>query len=279
MREIAKLPAVVLLTLLIGGGALAVAQGGAPNPEEILKAVDSRDDGEDLEWEIEMTLIDRRGQKRVRSSHLFRKHYMIDGRRQDRQVTVFTSPANIRNVGLLSFDNKDGGTPDDLWLYLPALKKMRRIPASERGDNFVGTDFTYEDVKGGFAYNDYVYKYLGQRDWEDGGARFKVHAVEARPRTADLQGALGFARTEILVRPDAHLRVHQKFFDAGGNLDRELTARDIRQVDGIWTFHVLEAHNHETGHRTVMVLKKVKYNQSLPDTMFHERTLLSEKLR
>jgi hypothetical protein len=279
MREMTKLPGLLLLTLLLAGGTFVLAQGGAPNPEAIMKAVDTRDDGDDLEWEIEMTLVDRRGQKRVRDSHLFRKHYQVDGRRQDRQVTVFTAPANIRNVGLLSFDNKDAGTPDDLWLYLPALKKLRRIPASERGDNFVGTDFTYEDVKGGFAYNDYAYKYLGQREWEDGGAKLKVHAVEARPKSPELQAALGFARTEILVRPDVHLRVHQKFFDASGNLDRELIARDIRQVDGIWTFHVLEAQNHETGHKTVMVLKKVKHNQGLADTLFHERTLLSEKLR
>jgi hypothetical protein len=266
--------AVVLSSLLA-----APVAAGAPSGEALMRAVDERDEGEDVEWQIEMTLIDRQGQTRTRTARLYRKKFVHANQRQERQVTVFLSPANIRKTGLLSFDNRGQGSDDDIWLYLPALKKLRRIPASERGDNFVGTDFTYEDVKGGFAWGDYTYTLKGEQNWTDGGQSHKVYALEARPRTPALARALGFTRTEILVRPDVALRVQQKFYDAQDNLDRTLTAYDIRQVDGIWTFLRLEAENHETRHKTVMALKSVRYNQKLADDFFNERTLLSERVQ
>jgi uncharacterized protein len=250
-----------------------------PSAEELMRGVDERDEGNDLEWDIEMTLVDRNGARRQRAARLLRKRYAPSGRRQDKQVTVFLAPANVRQVGLLSFDNKGEAKDDDIWLYLPALKKLRRIPASERGDNFVGTDLTYEDIKGGFAYRDYDYRLLGKRTWSDGGETRAAYAVEARPKTPKLQDALGFARAEILVLDELRMRVQQRFFDAQDKLERSFDVHDIRKIDGIWAWTRLKAENLETGHRTEMVIRQAKYNQGLPDDLFHERTLLLEKVR
>ena len=281
MREVGKLGVVAIgvATLLVFSRSPQPVRAASASGESLMRAVDEREEGEDVEWQIEMKLIDRQGQTRTRTAKLFRKKFVQDGRRQDRQVTIFLTPANIRKTGLLTFDNRGVGADDDVWLYLPALRKLRRIPASERGDNFVGTDFTYEDVKGGFAWSDYAYVPRGERDWEDGGQTYKVTVLEARPKTLELERSLGFSKAEILVRPDVALRVQQKFYDAQGNLDRTMTARDIRQIDGIWTFLRLEAENHETNHRTLMLLNAVRYNQKLPPDFFNERTLLAERVQ
>ncbi len=250
-----------------------------PDGAAILRAVDERNEGDDTEWDVELTLVDRAGQERVRTAKLFRKRFDVGGRRQDRQVTVFLSPASVRQVGLLSFDNKGEAADDDVWLYLPALKKLRRIPAAERGDNFVGTDLTYEDVKGGFAWRDFDAQYVGAKTWQDAGQSFEVAVVSAKPKTPALQSSLGYARAEIWVRTDVQMRVHQEYFDAAGHLDRVTEGRDLRQIDGVWTFGRVDVQNKETGHSTRMRVLQAKYNRGLRDALFHERTLLQESIR
>lgn len=273
---VALLAALVLLGSSLGRPPL---QADAPSGEQIMRAVDERPEGRDAQWDMELTLVDRAGQRRVRTARLLRKRFSVGGARQDRQLTVFLSPANVRQVALLSFDNKGAAADDDLWLYLPALKKLRRIPAAERGDSFVGTDLTYEDVKGGFAYQDYTYETAAPRAWEDGGQRYEVDVVVARPRTPQLAASLGYARTEIWVRRDIHARVRQEYYDSRGHLDRVSEARGYHNVDGVWTFARLTVDNRETGHRTELVIHEARYDRDLPDSLFHERTLLQESIR
>lgn len=280
--RVAWLSALVLATAVAGAAsrlALPALLAAAPSGEDIMRAVDERNEGQDTQWDIELTLVDRSGQRRTRTAKLLRKRFTVGGRRQDRQITVFLSPANVRQVGLLTFDNKGDAADDDVWLYLPALKKLRRIPAAERGDNFVGTDLTYEDIKGGFAYQDYTYELRGTRSWEDGGQRFEVDVVSARPKSKELESSLRFARTEIWVRRDIHARVRQEYYDSRDNLDRVTEARDYRNVDGVWTFTRLEVSNRETGHATELLVREARYDRGLPDALFHERTLLQESIR
>lgn len=279
LRPSARLCSAVLLAALVARPPAPAQAAEEASGEAILRAVDERNEGADTEWDIELTLVDRAGRERVRSAKLFRKRFEVGGRRQDRQVTVFLSPANVRQVGLLSFDNKGEAADDDLWLYLPALKKLRRIPAAERGDNFVGTDLTYEDVKGGFAWRDFEARYLGTKTWQDGTQSVEVAVVSAKPKTRALEQSLGYARAEIWVRRDLHMRVHQEYFDAAGHLDRVTEGRDVKLVDGVWTFGRIEVQDKETGHATRLRVLQAKYNRGLPDSLFHERTLVQEAIR
>jgi hypothetical protein len=271
--------AILWSLVLVALPAAAAAAAEAVSCREILRRVDRRDEGVDMRWDLTMRLVDSRGQAMTRKAILLRKRFETDAGRQDRQVTVFTSPANIRNTGLLTYDYKDADTDDDVWLYLPALKRLRRIPASDRGDNFVGTDFTYEDVKGGFAVEDYECRLLGEEAWSGEDGKVPVWRVEIEPRGDKLVRALGFARSEMLVRQDANLRVYQEFYGKSGELERVMRASRIGRVDGIWTFRVLEAKNHQTGHRTILELDSVRYNLGLDDDHFTERTLIRERLQ
>lgn len=276
-RVVRRIVAAALWSLVLGG--LPAAAEETVDCREILRRVDQRDEGVDMRWDLTMRLIDSRGQAMTRKAILLRKRFETDAGRQERQVTVFTSPANIRNTGLLTYDYKDADRDDDVWLYLPALKRLRRIPASDRGDNFVGTDFTYEDVKGGFAVEDFRCRLLGEEAWGGEDGKVPVWRVEVVPRTEQLIRALGFARSEMLVRQDANLRVYQEFYGRDGELERDMRASRIGRVDGIWTFRVLEAKNHHTGHRTVLELDSVRYNLGLADDYFTDRTLIRERLQ
>ena len=90
-----------------------------------------------------MELIDRRGKSRVRETMGYRRYYG----EEKRTVLFYQSPTNVRGTGFLTYDYPNADTDDDQWLYLPALRKVRRISSSDRGDYFLGTDFTYEDIK------------------------------------------------------------------------------------------------------------------------------------
>jgi len=250
-----------------------------PTALEIMQRVGEREDGEDVEWDMIITLRNRLDEKRTRMAKLFRKDFVVKGEIQTRQVTVFLSPLNIRGVGMLSFDYKNDVIDDDMWLYLPAIKKMRRISAAERGDNFVGTDFTFEDIKQGFAVDDYHYKFIEETIWKAENQKFEVYRIEAIPKTDALKSALGFDRAEILVRKDIFMRVEQRFFDKNNILTRINSAHDVQKIQEIWTAMRLESYNILNNHRTVLEITGAVYNQKLPDSLFHERTLVSERIR
>jgi hypothetical protein len=241
---------------------------------EYLKLLDDRNRGDDSEWEVSLELIDKNGYVRKRTGKILRRS---EGKKNEliRQITIFLSPKNIRHVGLLSVD-REGYSEDSMWLYLPAFKKIKRIPASKRGDNFVGTDFSYENVKLGFEYEDYIVNFQGKRLLAGYGY---VDYLEIEPKTRSLKRDLGFYSSNIYVLPNIYLLVRQDFFDRNGKLIKRDSVANVQQIDGIWTGRILSAHNLKTNHKTIMKLDKVRYNIGLPESVFTKRTLLMEKIR
>jgi len=226
---------------------------------EILKAVNLRERGKDLDWAFSLDLIDKSGDARQRTGKIFRRK--LEGERSE-QVTVFLGPANIRHTALLKVEAADN---DYMWLYLPALKTTKRIPPAERGDKFVGTDFTMEDVSLGFEYQDYDGTIL-ERKTEDG---HPVAIMRLEPKTADLKRNLGFDHATTKVRTDQAFIIDQHFFKG----DREIRhneALDIQLVDGILTPMELRSADLVNEHKTVLKLQKAVYNSGVPANYFTE---------
>ena len=238
-----------------------------PDGREVARAVNARDDGETLSQHLRMELIDRRGQVRVRETRSFRKYFG----EERRFVLFFESPRNVRDTGFLTHDHPEAGRADDQWLYLPAMRKVRRVAGSDRGRYFMGTDFTYEDVKNGtkVSFDDYDWRTLRAENLD--GRPCVV--VEAIPISEEVAEELGYSR--VLVWVDAALELVRKFetWDVSGNHLKTVMSSEIREVDGIWTAHRLEAVNHKTGHRTVFTISDVRYNQGVDDDLFTERAL------
>ncbi|MBO7517004.1 MAG: outer membrane lipoprotein-sorting protein, partial [Spirochaetia bacterium] len=118
----------------------------AQTAEEIAKASYDLPDGKTSSYVAVLTLFDKSGKSRTREIAQFN---MKDGTTK-KGVTVFRSPKDVAGVSYLSFDypdNPDGSAKDsDSWLYLPAMKKVRRVSGSSKDDDFQGTDFTYDDM-------------------------------------------------------------------------------------------------------------------------------------
>jgi len=232
---------------------------------EIMQLVDARDDGNDLIQHIKQRLIDRRGNVREREMISFSKDYGKD----IKSISYFLAPANVRDTALLTWDYDGVEKDDDQWLYLPALKKVRRISSSDRGDYFMGTDFTFEDIKQTPELEDYHWTLIGSETLD----KSEVWIVEAEPKTAELKRNLGYSKTRYYVRKDIHMYVKVDFWDRKDQELKHLISTGIEEIDGIWTATGGVMSNVQTGHRTKLTFSKHQYNTKLSDRVFSERML------
>jgi hypothetical protein len=156
-------------------------------------------------------------------------------------------------------------------LYLPALRKVRRVSSSDRGDYFLGTDFTFEDMKldGKFEPRDYEFTLL--RDEQLDGVDTVV--IEAVPVSASVEKELGYSRTHSWVDRSNWMLRKVEFWDPKGKPLKTLTVGDVRKVDGIWTRHELLMENHRTGHSTRFTFSGVDYATPVKDSMFSRKAL------
>ena len=246
-----------------------VAHGEDPLPDgsEIIANVNARDDGQHVHLRATITLRDKNGSERVRESVSWRKYFGDE----KKTLFFFVSPANIRDTGFLTFDYAKADRDDDQWLYLPAARKVRRISSSDRGDFFVGTDFTFEDIKkeSKVSAEDFTFQTLGA-ETIDGHTCYKVEAVPVDEQTAK---ELGYARGVSWFDPEIWLSRRTEQYDANGKLLRTILSQDIEQVDGIWIARKATAKTERSGHSTIFEFTEVDYASPVEDSLFTERSL------
>ncbi|WP_282604504.1 outer membrane lipoprotein-sorting protein [Pelagibius sp. Alg239-R121] len=238
-----------------------------PSGDEIARRINARDDGVSVVRSMTMELLDKRGKKRTRKTRSFRKYFETE----KRIAIFFQKPRNVRDTAFLTFDYLEDGEEDAQWLYLPALRRVRRISGSDRGDYFMGTDFTYDDIRQDtkVSRSDYVRTTLGM-DEVDGRACYMVEAV---PANEDVAEQLGYSRTLSCVDAEIWMVLKSEIWDLQGNALKTIYTREIREVQGIWTAHRLEAENHKTGHKTTFIISEVDYLADLGDDLFTRSAL------
>ena len=250
--------------------ALAAAEAGSealPSGEEVARRINARDQGQHSAQRLVMDLIEKDGFTRTRETRLFR----IQEEEGRKLVIFYESPKTLEGTAFLTHDHFEAGREDDLWLYLPALRKTRRIAAADRGRAFLATDLSYEDMKLGtrVSLEDYRWRTLGAEEVEDE----RRIVVEARPVDEETAEELGYGRVELRVDPSIWLVRRSDFEDPAGRALKTARMEAVRQVDGIWTVHRIEVENHRTGHRTIFRSEDVDYEGEVPEDLFTPRAL------
>lgn len=243
------------------------ASPAVPSGDEIAQYINARDEGTSVSRSMTMELTDRRGKKRVRETRAFRKYYGDE----KRTVIHYLSPKNVKKTAFLTFDYPEANKDDDQWLYLPAMRKVRRISASDRGDYFLGTDFTYEDIKKENKVSIEDYKRTTLREEDIDGHHSYV--IESVPVSEDISEELGYGKVVQWVDSEIWITRKSVFFDLRGQPLKTTYVKDISQVQDIWTAHRLEVNNHKTGHKTVFVFADVIYDTEVRDDFFTQRAL------
>ena len=189
----------------------------------------------------------------------------------------FLSPQDVAGTGLLSIEHED--KDDDRWLYLPALRKVRRISAGDKSENFMGTDFAFEDLvieDGIVSQKQHKYRILGS-DVRDG---FDCYVIEAIPATDKEIRESGYSKREIWITKDRFIAIYAKYWDKGGELIKQLMSVDVRPTEGGGQYraHRLLMENFRTGHTTTFIFKHYRLNQKIDSAkIFTQRFLESNR--
>lgn len=255
-----------MMALLMAVGTLNAQD--LPDGQTIAEKTYERNEGNSVKRTLIMELTDKRGKTRVRETTALRKYFG-----EERRLIIFyNTPTSVKGTAFLTYDYPSADVDDDQWLYLPALRKTRRISASNRGDYFLGTDLTYEDIKleTKISRDDYNYKTI-RKETIDG---YECYVIEATPKDDDIAKELGYSKAKFWVDAKVWMMRKSESWDIAGNPLKTVNVSDIREIQGIWTLHRIDVQNHKTKHKTVFRFEDIDYSTALSDDYFTEEALI-----
>ena len=237
---------------------------------DIMKKADEVEEAQTSSFTATMTLVDKNGQSRVREVLEKSKKFGTT----KKSVIVFVTPKDVSGVGYLMFDydeEADGSKKDtDSWLYMPAMKKVRRISGSDSSGDFMGTDFTYEDIgERGLSKDDFTL--LGEES-VDG---IECYKVEAKAKDAKDKNP----RRIFWIGKENFMLYKGEFYDKQQKLQRELTCSDIKKIDGFWTTGKMFMKNVQKKHTTLLEMKDVSYGIQIDDSLFTVAAMEKGRIR
>jgi outer membrane lipoprotein-sorting protein len=218
--------------------------------DEILKmAEDAMNAPQDRTATEKMLLIEADGTKKEREIRFYQKG-------SDKRLVVFLSPADVEGVGFLSLSE------DRMYLYLPAFRKVRRIASHIKNEDFMGTDFSYEDM----AETEYTDDYMATLENEEAAQ----YVLELRPRP---DADVSYLKQRMWVDRKTLIPIKTEYYSKGGKLIKVMNAEKIEQVDGYWFPMQITMETVKTGHRTLLEIIEIKHDAGLSDNSFTERNL------
>lgn len=214
----------------------------------------------DSSSDMHMVLRNRQGQESVREMSSKALEVVGDG---DKGLTVFNKPRDVKGTAFLSFSHVF--EPDDQWLYLPALKRVKRIASRNKSGPFMGSEFSFEDLSS-FEVEKYTYKYL--RDEQLNGEDCFV--VESYP----VDKFSGYTR-QIVWMDKMHYRAQKvEYYDRKASLLKIQTFANYTQyLDKFWRPLTLNMVNQQNGKSTQITINNLAFNVGLKDADFNQNTL------
>lgn len=240
---------------------VAVAQTAEERGLEIATAVQAQDDGfTDSESAMTMTLINRSGKKSTRRMRSRVLEVQGDG---DKSMSIFDEPADVK--GTASLTHSHATEADEQWLYLPALKRVKRISSKNKSGPFMGSEFAFEDISSQ-EVDKYTYKYLGD-DEIDGVAVYKIEAIPAYKHS-------GYTRLINWIDQEKMVALKVEYFDRKNSPLKTLTVSDYeRYLDQFWRAGRMHMQNEQTGKSTILEWSDYAFKTGLTDKDFDSKAL------
>ena len=251
----------VLLAALLLAPPIAFAQTAEEKGLEIARAADAYDQGfTDFTADMVMTLKNKSGDTSTRLIRI--KTLEVDGD-GDKSLSIFDEPADVKDTKMLTYSH--GLQPDDQWLYLPALKRVKRISSRNKSGPFMGSEFAFEDL-GSQEVEKYTYKYLRNEpcgEWE-------CYVIERYPAYKHS----GYTRQVAWVDTEAYRAVRVEFYDRKKALLKTLESSDFEQYLGHhWRPGKMHMVNHQTGKSTLLEWKNFQFKTGLTERDFRSQSL------
>lgn len=242
-KSLLRLATIALLSTLCTG----LAWGA--DARALLKESESRHRTKTQQYAGELTVVNKDGKVRKKGWKSFREGYAGDAR----NLIRFTDPPEVKGVGFLSLA-KPGKNPDQ-WLYLPSMKRERRIATQDRDASFVGTDFNYEDMEE-FDHEKYKVSLQGEKT-VDGQSCYVIAATPL-----ESAGKSVYEKKILYLRKDILYLLREDLYLKGDKQPGKLfVLADLQNVDGHWVARKWEMHDLKKGSRTTVLLKEVAFDR------------------
>ena len=249
---------------------LCFATGFAQTAYEIAKAVDKLPTGKTSSATISISLIDKNGKTRNREL----VSYTLKDGTTDKTVLVFKTPRDVAGISYLTYDypdKADGSSVDsDSWIYIPAMKKVRRVSGSSKDDDFQGTDFTYDDLGNRNLSKD-NFAILGEE---------KVNGIDCwilEAKAKDPKAKI--SRRVSWVNKKTYVIQKGEYYDKQNRLQKTLACESIQKVNGYWSTLKLTMTNVQTNHKTIYEVKNLKYDEKINESYFTVSALEREQIK
>lgn len=231
----------------------------------LLKESESRHRTKTQQYAGELTVVNKAGKVRKKGWKSFREGYAGDAK----SLIRFTDPPEVKGVGFLSLSRSAGQNPDQ-WLYLPSMKRERRIAAQDRDASFVGTDFNYEDLEE-FDHEKYKVALQGEQTVD----RFPCYVIEAVP--VEKGGKSVYEKKILYLRKDNLYLLREELYRKGDKEPaKRMSLSELQQIDGHWVARRMEMKELKKGSSTTVLLKEIVFDRPQPAGRFTLQNLNRE---
>ena len=242
----------------------AIAETPAEKGIRIAKAADAFDAGfADFTANMVMTLKNRAGKTSRRTIRIKTLEGKNDG---DKSLSLFDQPADVKGTAMLTFSH--GLKADDQWLYLPALKRVKRINSRNKSGPFMGSEFAFEDLSSQ-EVEKYKYKYLKEEACGEGN-KWKCHVIERTPAYK----YSGYTKQLVWIDTQAYRPTKIMFYDRKNALLKTLVQTGHKVYAGKhWRPAVMNMQNHQSGKSTILQWTNYKFKTGLSTRDFNKKSL------
>lgn len=216
---------------------------------QIAQKVFDRERGDNSRSTAQMVLINSKGDKRIRDFEALR----IKQGKLETQMIRFLSPADIRGTGFLTLENE--GWKNDQFLYLPALRRSRRIVSSQKSNSFVNSDFSYEDMER-HPVDDYSYIMEGDTTINS----LPCYIITSRPNKGT-ESQYSMVKSHIIM--ESFVTLLMQFFDKKGSMIKQYKVMKLEKIQNIWTESTIMMEDIEKKQKTYINIQKIEYNTNM----------------
>ena len=257
----------LVAAVAVGLAAWATPASAGPSARDIMDKVSQTRRLSGSEAVIKMTIVNDKGQTRERKLSMATK--LFDGGKTEKRIYRFLSPVDVEGTGVLVFDYETKA--DDVWVFLPALRKTRRIVSSQRSNNFMDSEFTYADLNIP-ALDDFKYQLVKEEKF--GGEDCWV--IDLLPSSDEVKSSEGYSKKTFWISKQKFAVRRGLYFDLDGKLLKELKTENVKLLDDKhqrYRAMRMEMVNKQNGRRSVFDSEKVVFAPDTKDDYFTPRYL------
>ncbi len=209
-----------------------------------------------------LKIYDAKGRERVRQTSMASR--LFENGATEKRIIRFLSPAEVKGTGMLIYDYDEKN--DDMWIYMPALRKTRRIISNEKSKSFMGSEFSNADMAAP-NLEDFNYRVTGS----DAVGGTECWIVEVIPASEDIMDEIGYDRQLAWIGKQDFVFRKAEYYNEDNEMFKQMLSTDVKKIDPAGKKYMatrMEMSNMQNGRKSVMTIDKIQYNPNVKEEYF-----------